>query len=240
MPYAPTGAGFLGGTVDPLPISAAAQPPGLGYPAGFVGALSELRIWSVARTTAQIEQAMDAPLALDPTPPGLIGYYDFSQNSLANGVPGSPFGPATSDAEATGTSLSATYVVAGPSTIPADPFDGVQRLHGYRAFAPYLAIPFSNFAPKLDLASTATQVEYKVTLAVGDTVLVEVPGAPETRRRVTRSISSASPPTRPTGPTPCWSATRSSMPISRRSDDHRPRQQTAWPPPSSPPRRGPI
>ena len=28
----------------------------------------KLRIWSVFRTTAQIEQAMDAPLALDPAP----------------------------------------------------------------------------------------------------------------------------------------------------------------------------
>jgi hypothetical protein len=80
--YAPTGAGFLGGTVDPLAISAAAHPPGIGYPAGFVGSLSELRIWSVARTQDQIEQSMDSPLPLDPTPPGLIGYYDFSSSPL--------------------------------------------------------------------------------------------------------------------------------------------------------------
>ena len=459
--YAPTGAGFLGGSVAPLPISAAAQPPGIGYPAGFVGALSEMQIWSVARTTAQIEQAMDAPLALDPTPTGLIGYYDFSPlnqietlngpqlaqisvgasgstwaldqtgtvqrytgtafqpiktpapakmlavvpddrvqggsaayvidtsnnlytvapsgsvvqdtptdatsgaplpgpswvgvsnggtpwmisggkiyfednngfnqgdwwpesftgsptsvaplgasrffpygnyeqwgsvqvralvidashnlwisvqtgddqadpsyqearvllsradtapqtyplsqvytgqdgsvwaidtqqnvyklvsvipdgstydcsfvempqlhgttslavNSIgtifsvisgatyewvpsspqwfANRVPGSPFGPATTAAQATGTSLSASYVVAGPSTIPADPFVGVPRLSGYQDFAPYLAVPYSNSAPTVDLAAGPNQVEYQVTLDVGDTVLVEVPG----------------------------------------------------------------
>ena len=88
--YAPTGAGFLGGTVDPLAISAAAHPPGIGYPAGFVGALSELRIWSVARTADQIEQAMDAPLALDPTPPGLIGYYDFSSSPHTQKMNGPP------------------------------------------------------------------------------------------------------------------------------------------------------
>src|SRR5262249_34480377 len=121
--------------------------------------------------------AMDAPLDLDPAPPGLIGYYDFSQNSLANRAPNSPFGPATTDAEATGTGLSAAYVVAVPSTIPADPFDGVQRLPGYQNFAPYLARPYSNFAPKsVDLETAPNQLEYKVTLAVGDTVLVEIPG----------------------------------------------------------------
>jgi hypothetical protein len=176
--YAPTEAGFLGGTVDPLPISAAAQPPGTGYPAGFVGALGEFRVWTTARTTAQIDQAMDAPLVLDPAPPGLIGYYDFSQDSLANRAPNSPFGPATTDADATGTRLSASYIVAVPSTIPADPFDGVPRLPGYQNFAPYLAVPYSNFAPSnLDLGNPANPLEYKVTLAVGDTVIVEVPGA---------------------------------------------------------------
>ena len=452
--YSPTGAGFLGGTVTPLSISAAAQPPGIGYPAGFVGALSDLRIWSVARTTAQIEQAMDAPLVLNPTPTGLIGYYDFSQlnqvgtltgpplaqisiaasgstwavdqtgtvqrytgtafraiktpapakmlaalqngaayvidtsnnlytvspsgsvvqdtpidtsgaplpgpswvgvsnggtpwiisggkiyfedhngfnqgdwwpesftgsptsvaplgaslflpygnseqwgsvqvralvldashnlwisvqsggnqieppyqqarvllsrtdaasqtyplsqvftaqdgsvwaidtqqnvyklvsvtpdgstydcsfeempqlhgttslavNSIgtiystisgatyewtpsspqwfANRVPGSPFGPATTAAQATGTSLSASYVVAGPSTIPADPFVGVPRLSGYQDFAPYLAVPYSNSAPTINLATVPNQAEYQVTLDVGDTVIVEVLG----------------------------------------------------------------
>ena len=174
--YAPTGAAFLGGTVDPLPISAAAHPPGEAYPSGFVGALTELRIWSVPRTTAQIQQAMDAPLPIDPTPPGLIGYYDFAQNSLANEVQGSPFGPATIDADATGTHLSATDVVAEPSTIPADPFAGVTRLDGFRNFAPYLAIPFSSSNPQVNLASGTNQAEYKVTLAVGDTVVVEVPG----------------------------------------------------------------
>ena len=174
--YTPTGAGFLGGTVDPLAISAAEQPPGIGYPEGFVGALSELRIWSVARTTAQVEQTMDAPLALDPTPPGLIGYYDFSQGGLANRVPGSPFGPATTDAGATGTRLSATDVVPAASTIPADPFGDVPRLPGYQDFAPYLAVPYGNSAPTVNLATGPNQVEYQVTLDVGDTVVVEVPG----------------------------------------------------------------
>ena len=463
--YEPTGAGLLGGTVDPLAISAAADPPGIGYPAGFVGSLSELRIWSVARTAAQIDQAMDAPLALDPAPPGLIGYYDFSSSPLtpiqelngpplaqisvgaggdvwavdqtgtlqrwngtafqpittpapakmvtvvpdlsaqggsvayvidtsnnlytvdssgsveqapprsaisgallpgpswigvsnggtpwmisegkiyfqdangfnqggdwrqvdslnsptsvaplgsnasftygnyeqwgsvqvsalavdasnqlwisvqngnypppfqpaqalqagasgtplsyplsqvftgqdgsvwaidtqqnvykmisvtpdgstydcsfqeipqlhgttslavgangaidsimssgtsewvpsspqqfANRLPGSPFGPATTDAGATGTGLSATYVVPAPSTIPADPFGDVPRLAGYQDFAPYLAIPYSNSVSTADLAAAPNQVEYQVTLAVGDTVTVEVPGVPD-------------------------------------------------------------
>ena len=175
--YAPTGAAFLGGTVDPLPISASAQPPGLGYPSGFVGALTELRIWSVPRSMTQIQQAMDEPLPVNPTPAGLVGYYDFAQNSLANEVQGSPFGPATSDADATGSYLSATDVVAEPSTIPADPFVGVTRLEGFRNFAPYLAIPFSSSNPQVDLESGTNQPEYKVTLAVGDTVVVEVPGA---------------------------------------------------------------
>jgi hypothetical protein len=465
--YAPTGAGFLGGTVAPLPISAAAHPPGIGYPAGFVGTLSELRVWSVARTTVQIEQSMDEPLPLDPTPPGLIGYYDFSpltrfktlsgpplaqiavvdggvwavdqtgtvqsysgtafqpvktltpakmladggngdyyfldplnnpffpdnlyvgnvdpnsvafpfslleynsstllappswigfsngeqgvfeglwmisggkiyfqyydeglypfswwvpesfpgsatsvaplggnasdgpygsyeqwgslpvralatdesgnlwisvltgnpeqpqpyqearvllagadagllstplsqvytgqdgsvwaidtqQNvyklvsvtpdgttydcsfeempqlhgttslavssdgtiyslisgatyewvpsTFANRVPGSPFGPLTTDAGTTGTSLSGTDIASGPSTIPADPFGDVPRLPGYQDFAHYLAVPYSNSAPTVDLAAGPNQVEYQVTLDVGDTVLVEVPG----------------------------------------------------------------
>jgi hypothetical protein len=469
--YAPTGAGFLGGTVDPLAISVAAHPPAIGYPAGFVGSLSELRVWSVARTQDQIEQSMDAPLPLDPTPPGLIGYYDFApltqiktlsgpplaqiavvdggvwavdetgtvqsyngtafqpvktptpakmladggdgafyggdgafyvlypptlfnasnlyfwevspnfdfpfplveynsntalaqpswigfssgeqgiyqglwmisggkiyfqylqglslvskwvpesfpgsatsvaplggnasdgpygsyeqwgslqvralatdesgnlwisvltgdpaqpqpyqearvllagadggtlgtplsqvyagqdgsvwaidaqQNvyklvsvtpdgttydcsfeeipqlhgttslavssdgtvyslisgatyewvpsTFANSVPGSPFGPVTTDAGTTGTSLSATDVASVPSTIPADPFGDVPRLPGYQDFAPYLAVPYSNSAPTVDLAAGPNQVEYQVTLDAGDTVIVEVPG----------------------------------------------------------------
>ena len=67
--FAPTGAGFLGGTGDALPIDVAANPSGIGYPAGYVGALDDLRIWSVARTAVQIDQSMDAPLPLDPTRP---------------------------------------------------------------------------------------------------------------------------------------------------------------------------
>ena len=163
------------------------------------------------RTTAQIQQAMDAPLPVDPTPPGLIGYYDFAQNSLANEVQGSPFGPATIDADATGTDLSATDVVAGPSTIPADPFDGVTRLDGYRNFAPYLAIPYSNFAPKRRPgvrlepgSSTRSRSRWAIPSSSRS------PAASHSTAR-SRSISSASPPTRPTAtPTPCWSATRSS------------------------------
>ncbi len=68
------------------------------------------------------------------------------------------------------------YVVAGPSTIPADPFVGVSRLSGYQDFAPYLAVPYSNSAPTVNLATVPNQVEYQVTLDVGDTVIVEVPG----------------------------------------------------------------
>jgi hypothetical protein len=53
----------------------------------------------------------------------------------------------------------------------------VPRLSGYQAFAPYLAIPFSNSVENLNLApGSPSQAEYKVTLAVGDTVVVEVPG----------------------------------------------------------------
>ncbi len=85
-------------------------------------------------------------------------------------------GPATNDPAATGTSLSATDVAGAASTIPADPFVGVPRLPGYQDFAPYLATPYSNSAPTVDLTTGPNQVEYKVTLNAGDTVIAEVLG----------------------------------------------------------------
>ncbi len=86
--YAPTGAGFLGGTIDPLPIGIAPVSGVIGHPDYFVGSLDELRVWSVAHTAVQIAQSMDAPLNLDPTPPpGLIGYFDFSPRTTLNGPP---------------------------------------------------------------------------------------------------------------------------------------------------------
>jgi hypothetical protein len=103
-------------------------------------------------------------------------YLYHGPQQFANLVPGSPFGPATNDPAATGTSLSATDVVAAASTIPADPFDGVPRLPGYQDFAPYLAVPFTNSASTVTLAAGSNQVEYQVTLNAGDTVIVEVPG----------------------------------------------------------------
>jgi len=99
-----------------------------------------------------------------------------SVKHYANLVPSSRYGPATNDPAATGTQLSSTEVGSPPSTIPADPFDGVPRIPGYQNFAPYLAIPYSNSAATVDLSGGSNQVEYKVTLNVGDTVLVEVPG----------------------------------------------------------------
>src|SRR5262249_21620377 len=65
----------------------AVDPPGAGYPAGFVGSLDDFRVWSVARTAGEIARAMDAPLTLDPTPPGLIGYFDFTPRTKLNGPP---------------------------------------------------------------------------------------------------------------------------------------------------------
>jgi hypothetical protein len=196
--FVPTGAAFLGGAINPLPVSEAARPPGVGYPAGFVGSIDEFRVWSVARTQAQIEQAMDAPSTPGPDTFGLLGYYDFtplkdsgrpllerisSRTSagttylqFANGVLGPGFGPATTDPAANGTSLSVTDIASVASTIPADPFVGVPRLPGYRDFAPYLAVPYSNSAPTVNLAASPNQVEYQVTLAVGDTVLAEILG----------------------------------------------------------------
>jgi hypothetical protein len=97
--------------------------------------------------------------------------------SFNNQVQGAPFDPVSTAATVTGTSLSAADITSSASTIPADPFAGVPRLAGYQAFAPYLAIPFSNSSPTVNLAAAPNnEVDYQVTLGVGDTLAVEVPG----------------------------------------------------------------
>ena len=162
-----------------------------------------------------------------------------SYPQFANLVPDSPFGLATTDARATGTGLSATHVVPVASTIPADPFDGVPRLPGYQDFAPYLAVPFSNSAPTVNLAAGLTQVEYQVTLDVGDTVIVEVPGAQQVDGTIQVDFLGFT--TNPAdGSHPLLASYK---PGSRRSPATR-RSSTSsnstWPPRSRPRRRGPT
>lgn len=61
-------------------------------PQGGGGALDEVRVWNVARTQAEIQDAMLTPLA--GTEPGLVGYWNFSRAAGNTELDGSPLGNA--------------------------------------------------------------------------------------------------------------------------------------------------
>jgi len=64
------------------------------YNTTFVGYINEVKIWSVARTQAQIRATMNLPVASPTTVPGLVAYYAFDNltnkqgNNSFNGVTG--------------------------------------------------------------------------------------------------------------------------------------------------------
>ncbi len=61
-------------------------------PQGGGGALDEVRVWNLARTQAEIQEAMLTPLA--GTEPGLVGYWNFSRAAGNTELDGSPLGNA--------------------------------------------------------------------------------------------------------------------------------------------------
>ena len=107
--------------------------------------------------------------------------YEWAPSSpqwFANRVPGSPFGPATTDRGRPPARASRrAYVVAVALDDPGRPVRWCAAAFRLPGFRPLPGCPLQQFRRRPSTWRPSTnQVEYQVTLDVGDTVIVEVPG----------------------------------------------------------------
>jgi hypothetical protein len=165
----------VGGTIFTEPTSKLY--PATNYPQGFVGAVDEVALWDTMLTQPDVQSAMSGPVLPSGggrglLPGNLVGYFPFTRtvpgkiNEWANEAPG-----ATSFATGPTTG---TLLTAVGSTIPTDPFPNATRLPGARAWGLDIMTPLAS--PSLSLAS-GTTFKYKVGLAAGDQLEIEVPEA---------------------------------------------------------------
>jgi hypothetical protein len=143
--------GQLGGTI--IPVAAGAQIGQLNYTPGFAGSIDELRTWKLARTSAQLQQAMSTSLGTQ-QPLGLYFYQNF--DSLPSSLP--------------------KYLQSAASTVPWDPWTqaNLPLLAGCQNYGIYAVTPFSN--PGVALTFTAGQPQsLKIGLRIGDGIQIIFP-----------------------------------------------------------------
>lgn len=172
----------IGGTIIPVPLGYATLSQAGGgtlleslgytlpyshYPQGFVGFIDELRIWNVERSPTELQQGLDAPLGTS-QPTGLYQYLSFD-----NGQP----------------SLASTrYMQFVPSTIPFDPFEGVELVPGYQNYWLHIATPYTS--PSVDMSFGGQQpYSVKVGLRQGDLLAFTLPAQDDSHDNLSADFS---------------------------------------------------